>query len=321
MHALPSPGFAGLATQWSVQPLAVAAAVIAAAWYVRSVRRLDASSRAGGPWPVRRSALFGAGLVLLLWATCGFPQVYASSLYWVWTTQTLGLFLVVPFVLLSGQPLQLARRHSGRGGLVDRFLRSRTGRLLANPLVGPALVPLLSGVLFFGPLPGWAISMPAFGWTLQLVLVAVGALILLPLIGLEDEPSSLAVGLTLAIGSFELVLDAIPGIALRMHTTLVTSYFEHRAARSWSTGALHDQQIAGSILWCFSEVIDLPFLLIVFRRWLRADARDAAVIDAVLDAERIARGGLDEAGDTANHADVPWWLSDPSMQHRLRREQ
>jgi len=306
-----------MATQWAPQPLALLAAVAIAAWYLRSVRRLV---RAGGAWPVRRSVLFGGGVALLAWTTGGFPQAYGSSLYWVWTSQTLALLLVVPFVLLAGQPLQLARAHSGRDGLPDRFLRSPFGRLLGNPLVGPALVPLLSGVLFFGPVPGWAIASPAFGTLLQLLLLAVGGLILLPLIGLDDEPSSLAVGLTLAIGSFELVLDAIPGVVLRMHTSLVTSYFEHRSARSWSPGALHDQQIAGSILWCVAEVIDLPFLLIVYRRWLRADARDAAAIDAVLEAERIARSGLTDPNKPADQADAPWWLTDPAMQHRLRRK-
>jgi putative membrane protein len=317
MRALPSPAFSGLATQWAVQPLAIVAAVALAAWYAHSVRRL---LRAGGSWPVHRPLLFGAGLVLLVWTTCGFLQAYGSSLYWAWTTQTLGLFLVVPFILLAGQPIQLVRHHSGRTGTVDRFLRSRLGGVLGNPLVGPALVPLLSGVLFFGPVPAWAIAVPAFGWVLHVGLVAVGGLILLPLIGLDDEPSSLAVGLTLAIGSFELVLDAIPGIALRLHTSLVTSYFDHRAARSWSPNALSDQQVAGAILWCVSELIDLPFLLIVYRRWLRADARDAAVIDAVLDAERIARSGLEPTGEAANSADAPWWLTDPAMQNRLRRE-
>lgn len=316
-HALPSPGIAGLATQWALQPFAILAAVLAAAWYLRSVRRL---TRTGQAWPVRRSVLFAVGVALFIWTTSGFLNVYASSLYWVWTTQALTLFLLVPFVLLSGQPLQLARKHSGRDGAVDRFLRSRVGRLLSNPLVGPALVPLLSGVLFFGPLPAWAITAPAFGWALQIVLVGVGALILLPLVGLDDEPSSLAVGLTLAIGSFELVLDAIPGIALRLNSGLVTSYFDHRATHSWSPSPLSDQHIAGSILWCVSEIIDLPFMLIVYRRWLRADAREAAAIDAILDAERIARTGLPDADGTVDQADAPWWLTDPTMQHRLRRK-
>ena len=316
-HALPSPGLTGLATQWAPQPLALFAVVAIAGWYLRSVRRLV---RAGGAWPLRRSVLFGAGVALFAWTTCGFPQAYGSALYWVWTSQALGLLLIVPFVLLAGQPLQLARTRAGRAGPLIRFLGSPLGRLLGNPLVGPALVPLLSGVLFFGPVPGLGHRGTGIRRGAAVAARRRGRVDPAAAGRLADEPSSLAVGLTLAIGSFELVLDALPGVVLRLHTSLATSYFEHRSAQSWSPGALHDQQIAGSILWCVAEVIDLPFLLIVYRRWLRADARDAAEIDAVLDAERIARSGLTDPGQPADQTDAPWWLTDPAMQHRLRRK-
>ncbi len=147
-------------------------------------------------------------------------------------------------------------------------------------------------------------------------------------------PASLAVGLSLAIGSFELVLDALPGVVLRLHTGLVTGWFDAQRSTPLDAGALRDQRVAGAILWCIAEVIDLPFLFLVYRRWLRADARDAARVDAVLEAERAARRGLlredgreverdgersdDAAGGPAPDRDVPWWLSDPAMQRRLR---
>jgi cytochrome c oxidase assembly factor CtaG len=196
----------------------------------------------------------------------------------------------------------------------------RTGfvRTLGNPLIGPALVPLLSVVLFFGPLPRWSVATPAFGWVEQLLVLAVGALIVLPLVGADGPRTSLAVGLALAIGSFELVLDAVPGIALRLHRTLSTSYFDVRAVHGWSPAALRDQQTAGSVLWCVAELLDLPFLIIVFRQWLRADARDAADIDAVLEAERLARGEQEPVDEGPR--DAPWWLTDPAMQNRLRRQ-
>ena len=216
----------------------------------------------------------------------------------------------MPYLLLAGGPLQLAGRP------VQRFLSTRFVRTIGNPLIGPALVPLLSVVLFFGPLPRWAIDVPVFGWIEQLVLVAIGSLIVLPLVGAGTPRTSLAVGLSLAIGSFELVLDAVPGIALRLHRTLTTSYFDARANHSWSPSPLHDQQLAGAVLWCVSELLDLPFLVLVFRQWIRADAKDAAEIDAVLEAERAARG--EESDDESR--DTPWWLSDPAMQERLRRQ-
>jgi putative membrane protein len=317
MSALPAPGAAPLLTQWAWQPLALAAIVVLGVWYARGVVQVRGSGRR---WPVGRSVTFAGGLVVAAWTTCGFLQAYVSSLFWVWTTQQLALLLVVPLLLLGGGPLQLARLRSGDRGLIARFLRSPVARVVGNPLVGPALVPLLSVVLFFGPLPGWAIQTPALGWVLDLVIVAVGGLIVLPLIGLDDSASSLAVGLSLAIGSFELVLDAVPGIVLRLHNTVATNYFAHRTLHAWSTSPINDQRTAGSILWCVSEVIDLPFLLLVYRRWVRADARDAAQIDAVLEAERIARGPSGGTGGADGApSDVPWWVNDPAMQQRLRR--
>lgn len=304
MSALPAPSWSGVLTQWTVQPLAVVVVVALAAWYAAAVRRTP-------HWPVRRQVAFAAGLVLLTWTSCGYFEVYRRALYWDWTVQQLVLWLLVPLLLLAGGALHLARD----GSWVMRALRTRPARALANPLVGPALVPILSAVLFFGPLPGWAAQFSLIAWLVQLALVVVGGLVLLPLVGPDDNAGSLAVGLSLAIGAFELVLDAVPGIALRLHKSIVTSYFDHRITYGWTPHALRDQQLAGNIVWCMAEIIDLPFLLLVFRRWLRADAREAAQVDAVLSAERIAQGVEPEDG-----RDQPWWLTDPAMQERLRRE-
>jgi putative membrane protein len=305
-----------LVTAWTVQPLAIAAAVLLAGWYLRSARRRRISTGRVGTGRVGtgrvgtgRAVTFVLGLAVFVWGTCGFAGVYLDDLFYVWTAQALGLLLIVPYLLLAGGTLELAGRPA------QRFLATRFARTLANPLVGPALVPVLSLVLFFGPLPRWAIETPAVGWLLQLVLVAVGALIVLPLVETGAPRTSLAVGLSLALGSFELVLDALPGIALRLHRSLATSYFDARAVHDWTPAALRDQQIAGAILWCVAELLDLPFLVLVFRQWLRADAKDAADIDAVLEAERAARGDP----STDDTRDQPWWLSDPAMQDRLRR--
>lgn len=314
--ALPRPGFAPVFTQWTWQPVAIVAVLALAWWYARSVRRFV---RTGGTWPLRRRLTFGLGLALALWCTCGFLQAYLRSLYWVWTTQVLTLWLLVPAILLAAQPLQLSLAVHGPDTWLAKALRTRPARVMSNPLIAPALVPVLSAVLFFGPIPGWAAFTPAFGWILQPVLVIAGAVILLPLLGIDEHPSTLAVALTLAIGSVELVLDAVPGIVLRLHRGLVSSYFDHRVLYPWSRTHLQDQQTAGALLWVIAELIDLPFLLLVFRQWLRADAREAAAMDAVLDAEHSARAALDDQeGGEGRVADAPWWLSDPAWQERMR---
>ncbi|HZY76640.1 MAG TPA: cytochrome c oxidase assembly protein [Jatrophihabitantaceae bacterium] len=316
-NALPRPGVVPVFAQWTWQPVAVVAVIALGWWYARAARE---HVRRGHDWPRRRAVTFGLGLVLAVWTSCGFLQVYVRSLYWVWTTQVLTLWLLVPAILLAGQPLQLAVAVHGPDTWLARALHTRPARILSNPLVGPALVPILSGVLFFGPVPQWGAFTPAFGWILQPVLVILGAVLLLPLLGIDERPGTLAVALSLAIGSFELVLDAIPGIVLRLHRGLVSGYFDHRVLHPWSRTHLQDQQTAGSVLWVIAELIDLPFLLLVFRQWLRADARDAAAMDAVLDAEHAARAGMaDESQpEGTGDADAPWWLSDPEWQRRMR---
>ena len=277
--ALPAPSFSGLVTEWTWQPVAIVAAIALAAWYARAARRVNR------PWPRGRIVIFAAGLAAFVWATCGFAGAYLDSLFWVWTAQQLGAAARHPL------PAHVRPAAPARGRAGQRFLDSRFIRTIGNPLVGPALVPLLSVVLFFGPLPGWAIHEHAVGWIEPLVLVAIGALIVLPLVGPGGPAARWRSDSSLAIGSFELVLDAVPGIALRLHRTTddVLLRFPRRPLAG-RRQPIHDQQIGGAVLWCVAELLDLPFLILVFLLWLRADARDAADIDAVLEAERVARG-------------------------------
>jgi cytochrome c oxidase assembly factor CtaG len=309
--ALDRPGGSTLLTQWTVQPVALALAAALAFGYAWVLRR------AGRPWPRGRVATFAAGLVVLVWTANGFPAVYAKSLYWMWTAQVLALWLVVPTLLLAGRPVGLGPAVPRVTAAAQRLLAARPVRAVANPLVGPALLPAISAVLFFGPLPDWALRYHAVDWLLQLVLLCIGAVLMLPLCVPDDRAGSLAVGLALGVGMFELVLDALPGIVLRLHNSLVSAWFDHRHVHAWTPAALHDQQVAGAILWCVAELIDLPFLVLVYRRWLRSDAREAREIDAVLEAERISRNPLAPSGGPAG--DAPWWLDDPQMQERMRR--
>jgi putative membrane protein len=305
--ALAPPTMSSIVTAWTLQPLAAVVAVLALTWYLLARRRT-------APWSRQRTTFFLVGLGLFVWSTNGMPQVYAHALFWMWTTQLLLLLLIVPVLIMAGQPIALDRQVGGARAPLVRFSESRIGRFFTNPLVGPAAVPALSLVLFFGPLPRWAISHDALYWPLQVLIVIIGALVVLPLVTSEDSSTSMAVGLALVIGIFELILDAIPGIVLRLSTHPVTSYFDVRTPTSWAPTPLRDQQIAGSILWAVAELIDVPFLILIYRQWVRADARDAARIDVVLDAERVARGSED-----AEATDAPWWLNDPAMKDRLRR--
>lgn len=315
------PNPVDLLTEWRPDLLTLAVLAVLAAGYVRARRRLAA---AGGSWPVGRDVAFAVGLALTAWVTSGFLEARGRQLLWVWTTQQLSLLLAVPVVLLLAQPVSLARTSGGPGSPVVRFLSSRVGRLLGHPLLGPLYVPVLCGLLYFGGLGAWAVRSTAAGWLLHVVLLGVGLLIALPLLDAEDDRSSLAVGAAVAIGVFELLIDAIPGIVVRLETHLTIAPFGV-GRPSWAGTWLHDQQFAGAILWTLAEVLDLPFLLLTFRQWIRVERREAARIDAELDrAEREAAAHAPTTPDgpepAAPASTRPWWLDHPDLRRRFGEE-
>jgi cytochrome c oxidase assembly factor CtaG len=297
------------------QGLSVLLAVAALAEYLRRRRRLVS---AGTAWPGRLAGWFALGLVLVLAVTDGPISHYDRVRYWVWVSQSLALLLLVPLPLMCGRPVELVRatsrnagRTAGRWPAAPSWLRS--------PLLGPAVMPLVCLAALFGPVPGWAAASAWAAWLVHLVLLVIGSVIVLPLVRADERASSLAVGAAVAVGFIELLVDAIPGIVLRLSTHPVSGFFSHRRSAVGAPNWLHDQQVGGGILWCVAELLDLPFLLLVFGQWVRADRREAAVIDAALDAEAARAAEVARtAGDAAEPAGTPWFVNDPRLRDRLR---
>jgi putative copper resistance protein D len=159
-------------------------------------------------------------------------------------------------------------------------------------------------------------------------LLMVGITIALPLVRDISKVSSLMFGLALAVGLVELLLDAIPGIALRLDGHVLPGVAALAAHRDWGPSPLGDQRTAGAILWSVAEILDLPFLLVLTSQWFRADARETIAVDAQLDAaawERELRRPV-----TAEEAlsvrpeplrEQPWWEIDSHVFDEARRQQ
>lgn len=307
------PDGLSLLTEWRPDYLVLAVVVALGIAYLRTRR---AAARASLAWARRRDVLFGIGLAAVLWTTNGFPEARSGQLMWVWMVQNLLLLLIVPILLMSAQPLSLTAAVHGENNRLARALRIRPMRFLGSPLVGPLLVPVLCVLLIFGGLGAFSVSSVTAGGAVQLLLLLAGVLIAIPLVSADDQRSSLAVGLSLGIGFVELILDAFPGIALRFQTHLTLVHFAlDRPA--FSPVPLDDQRIAGGILWVVAEVLDLPFLVLAAHRWIKADLRDAARIDAELDARVpvVVDGAPEELPATPQRM---WWLDDPNLAERLR---
>jgi len=144
-----------------------------------------------------------------------------------------------------------------------------------------------------------------------------------------DRETSLALAIAVAVGLAEFLLDAVPGMVVRLRTHLLAPEYWGTLHRPWGPSPLTDQQHAGAVLWFVAEVADLPFLVILVLRWVRADAREAIHIDYQLDnpglvaspqpAPSPAAAGSGELGPGLLR---PWWETDPARLggHRLARE-
>jgi putative membrane protein len=288
--------------------------------YLGAVRRV--SSR-GERWPLGRTVIFvGGGLGGLVVVLLGALEAYSTVLLSVLTVQVLVLLLVLPLLLALGRPfelLRLARRGPTEPGAVLRWLD--------NPLIAPALLPLVTGVVFFTPVIDVLARGGLPGLAVRVALTALGLLIALPLVQGGVSRASIAIAAALFVGFLELLADAIPGIALRLASTPVSNVYP--AGRTWGPTVLGDQHTAGSVLWVIAEIVDLPFLALLVLQWIRADEREARALDARLDAQAAlaGTGSRESTGSTdtdvrqpedARQAEAPlrerpWWEVDPTV--------
>lgn len=316
----PQPTAAGSLTAWTVDPAMVLLVTGAAAAYLHGVARVG---RSGARWPRLRSGCFvGLGLGSLVLVTMGWVGAHAHVLFWAYTLQITALLFIAPVLLALGRPLSLAGATLSPAGWrrLSRVMGSRPVSVLTSPFVGPLLAPVTLGLIFFTPWYQATLQNYLLYELLHVVLLGLGLMFALPLVGEGADlvPMSIAAGVF--VGFIELLLDAIPGIVVRLKTQLIAAGYYLSVHRSWGPTRLHDQQYGGAILWFLGEALDLPFLAILIVRWIRADEREAAAIDRELDRQSVTTATSPEGtlpavrGGPSSAARMrPWWESNPEL--------
>ncbi|MEH3076560.1 MAG: cytochrome c oxidase assembly protein [Quadrisphaera sp.] len=277
---------------WTVDPAAVAVAVLLLACQLWLVRR----ARSGGHrWPWWRTAVgavLGPGVLLL--ASCSFLAVYREVAFWPGALASALLLVLVPAGIAVGDPLRLLRL----AGVLpprqdDDAGRRLTRRVLALPAVGALAGVALQLALFLSPWWAATLRSGAVRSGTGLALVAVGTLFALPVFAADDGPgtggTSGAAGLRVLLAFVDGVVDAVPGLVVGVSGAAVAGgwYVAHRLPGSMT--APQDQLLGGTLSVVVAEVVAVPLLLLACRRWARADAAQAAREDALLDA--LERGG------------------------------
>ncbi|MFE0517710.1 cytochrome c oxidase assembly protein [Streptomyces sp. NPDC058954] len=321
MGSLPelTPGRLFTSWQWDLPALLLVA--LLGGLYGWGVLRLR---RRGEPWPVARAAAFGLlGLGALVVATMSALAVYDRVLFWPAAVQNILLDLIAPLGLALGDPLRLALRAlpEPAAGRVRRAMTGRTVRVLTFPLVSTVLVLATELTVYFTPYFETALRVGWLHQVMYLHLLLAGCLFVVPVLTREEAlPRWCTHPVRAALVFLDGIVDAVPGIVVMTHSTLIAGAWYLHHAPAWSPDVQHDQQVGGGAMVSIAELVALPFLLAILVQWARTERAETVALDRRLATELVPAGPVQ---GSAQESDLvrPWWETENSaVAQRIRQQ-
>lgn len=261
-------------TAWSFDPPVIAGLVVLSALYARGVARMWKRAGVGRGVSIGQASCFAGGVFATAIALMSPIDRLGETLFAVHMLQHLVLMLVAAPLFAASAPILPTLLALGRHvqSFARRIERSRPGIMIGRTLKNPAVVFVLATIaLWAWHLPGpyrtalenpWvhALEHASFVGTSMLfwwiVLTPAGRKVI-------DEGAAI----------FFVFVSGMPAAALGALLTFATVrlYPIHRAGVTlWGTTLLHDQQMAGLIMWIPAGVVYLGTAAILFLRWISA---------------------------------------------------
>lgn len=283
-------------TAWNVDLLWAVVAGFAVFFYLAGVWRLRSR---GDEWPVHRTIMWVAGMVLLVWVTGGVINVYQDYLFSMHMVGHMLLTMAIPVLLVAGAPVTLAARairkrdDATRGGRewILWAVHSPVARALTNPFVAAGLFIGSLWIFYYTDLFRWSLyDHLGHQWMIAHFLIT-GYLFVQSLIGSDPVPWRLPYPgrLLLLIGI--MAMHAFFGIAIMMQSGLIVAEWFGTMGRTWGATPLEDQYTGGGIAWSIGEIPTLILAIIVAVQWSRSDARETKRRDR--HADRTGEAELD----------------------------
>lgn len=281
------PTLASLALDWSLQPLAAVALLVAAAawlWLVRRIARLHPDT----PVPVVRIAAFLGGLAAIAVALMSGIERYDTTLFSVHMVQHLLLLLVAPPLIALAAPItQLLRAASPavRNRVLLPILHSTPVAVLAHPIVAWLTFGLVLWVTHFSPLFDIALENPAAHELEHVAYLASGLLFWWPVVGLDPAPRRMGYPARLLYLLLQLPLNSFLGMAILFADEPLYPHYATLGS-PYGITPLADQQLAGGIMWFAGDIAFIGAVLAVVAAWMRHEQRDAPAAERRADVER-----------------------------------
>lgn len=269
--AVGMPSLGRVLGSWQPAAGPLASCGAAAALYALAV------ARRSRPWPARRTLAFTSGLAAVVVSLDSGLDVYSDRLASLHMMQHVALTLVAAPLLAAGAPMTLAlgwARGGTRAGLV-RVIRSAPVAALSRPVS--------SWLLFVGVIVGWHLS-PLYEESLRhpllhelehLLLLTSAVLFWAQVVGVDPLPHRLG-----PIGRMLYLLAAMPAMSVIGLWLVVSRTVRYPAylepTRTLGVSPLHDQHIAGVVMWGGDALLGAITLVIACGALLQEERRAAA---------------------------------------------
>lgn len=234
-------------------------------------------ARRARPWPARRTVAWATGLVAVVVSLDSGLDVYSDQLASLHMVQHLALTLVAAPLLAAGAPVTLGL------GATRGKLRARLVRTIASAPVTALSRPVSSWLLFVVVIVGWHVS-PLYDLSLRhpllhelehLLLLTTAVLFWAQVVGADPLPHRLG-----PIGRLGYLLAAMPAMSVVGLWLVVSRTVRYPAyfgpTRVLGLSALHDQHVAGVIMWGGDALLGAITLVIACGALLQEERRAAA---------------------------------------------
>ena len=275
-------------TEWNFDLMWSLGVAFAIFFYVAGVVRL---ARRGDRWPVHRTVLWIAGMLVFGYATNGAPNVYGEYLFSVHMAGHMLLTMLVPLLLVPAAPITLALRairkrdDGSRGGRewILAIVHSRFVAFVGQPVVAAVLFAGSLWAFYYTPLFSWSVTTHWGHIWMVLHFTITGYLFVQALIGVDPTPYRTSYPLRLMLLLGTMAFHAFFGVTLMTGSGLLLANWY--GAMGWDTGvsALADQQAGGGIAWGIGELPTLALAILVAINWARDDERESKRRDRAAD--------------------------------------
>ncbi|MDO5646219.1 MAG: cytochrome c oxidase assembly protein [Dermabacter sp.] len=273
-----------LFTQWHIDWVFLAAALLFAGLYLAGVRRL---AHRGDAWPLQRTVFWLLGCAAFILVMNAGPAAYGRIRFDAHMVQHMSLMIIVPPLWVLGAPVTLmsralAPRSDGSRGMrewVLAILHSGYATVVSSPPVAGFLFAGSLVLFYFSPIFTWAMFSHAGHLFMTIHFLLAGYLFAWVIIGIDPATRPINPALKLLTLLVTLSFHAFFGIAVVSATWIIGGPW-YEALGMFDVPELEFLQLrGGSIMWGVSEIPTVLYAIVAAVQWKNSEERRARQFD------------------------------------------